>query len=68
MIGEHTDYNGGNVFPCAISLGTYAAFGNRDDKIIRGTLYGRRNNAGVGQTVLIDYNRCAITDYTGVSS
>ncbi|AUI71691.1 galactokinase [Companilactobacillus alimentarius] len=35
LIGEHTDYNGGNVFPCAISLGTYAAFGNRDDQTIQ---------------------------------
>lgn len=25
LIGEHTDYNGGHVFPCAITLGTYAA-------------------------------------------
>lgn len=25
LIGEHTDYNGGHVFPAAISLGTYAA-------------------------------------------
>ena len=31
VIGEHTDYNGGRVFPCAISLGTYAAYGPRDD-------------------------------------
>ena len=30
MIGEHTDYNGGHVFPCAISLGTYAAARARD--------------------------------------
>lgn len=35
LIGEHTDYNGGNVFPCAISLGTYAAFGARDDQQIQ---------------------------------
>ena len=35
LIGEHTDYNGGNVFPCAISLGTYAAFGNRADRTIK---------------------------------
>jgi len=35
LIGEHTDYNGGNVFPCAISLGTYAAFGSRDDDTIK---------------------------------
>ena len=25
LIGEHTDYNGGHVFPCAITIGTYAA-------------------------------------------
>ncbi|WP_125704991.1 galactokinase [Lacticaseibacillus daqingensis] len=30
LIGEHTDYNGGHVFPCAISLGTYAAVGPND--------------------------------------
>ncbi|WP_125567649.1 galactokinase [Companilactobacillus insicii] len=35
LIGEHTDYNGGNVFPCAISLGTYAAFGSRDDNTVQ---------------------------------
>lgn len=34
LIGEHTDYNGGHVFPCAITVGTYAAArGRRDDKI-----------------------------------
>ncbi|WP_412990463.1 galactokinase [Pediococcus siamensis] len=31
LIGEHTDYNGGRVFPCAISLGTYAAVTSRAD-------------------------------------
>ena len=25
LIGEHTDYNGGHVFPCALTLGTYGA-------------------------------------------
>ncbi|QAS69843.1 galactokinase [Oenococcus sicerae] len=34
LIGEHTDYNGGNVFPCAISLGTYGVYGKRDDQTI----------------------------------
>ena len=34
VIGEHIDYNGGLVFPCAISLGTYAAISLRDDDII----------------------------------
>lgn len=24
LIGEHTDYNGGHVFPCSLSIGTYA--------------------------------------------
>lgn len=32
LIGEHTDYNGGNVFPCALSIGTYALVTKRSDK------------------------------------
>ncbi|HCW54078.1 MAG TPA: galactokinase [Clostridium sp.] len=32
LIGEHTDYNGGHVFPCALTIGTYAIVSNRDDK------------------------------------
>ena len=32
LIGEHTDYNGGHVFPCALSLGTYGAIRRRDDQ------------------------------------
>lgn len=35
LIGEHTDYNGGHVFPCAISLGTYAVVANRTDNSSR---------------------------------
>lgn len=35
LIGEHTDYNGGNVFPCAITLGTYAIAAKNDLKQIR---------------------------------
>ena len=35
LIGEHTDYNGGHVFPCAISLGTYALVAPRTDGISR---------------------------------
>lgn len=31
LIGEHTDYNGGHVFPCALTVGTYAAARRRDD-------------------------------------
>lgn len=34
LIGEHTDYNAGHVFPCALTLGTYAAVRKRsDDKL-----------------------------------
>lgn len=32
LIGEHTDYNGGHVFPCALSMGTYCALIPRDDR------------------------------------
>ncbi|MCR4850024.1 MAG: galactokinase [Lachnospiraceae bacterium] len=35
LIGEHTDYNGGHVFPCALSIGTFAAVAKRDDDRIR---------------------------------
>ena len=35
MIGEHTDYNGGHVFPCALTIGTYAAARVREDDICR---------------------------------
>ena len=32
LIGEHTDYNGGHVFPCALTMGTYGAARKRDDR------------------------------------
>lgn len=35
LIGEHTDYNGGHVFPCALTMGTYAVARKRDDNKIR---------------------------------
>lgn len=35
LIGEHTDYNGGHVFPAAITLGTYGAARKRDDQTLR---------------------------------
>lgn len=34
LIGEHTDYNGGHVFPCALTIGTYGAARRRDDRLI----------------------------------
>lgn len=35
LIGEHIDYNGGHVFPCAINKGIYCAAGKRSDKSLR---------------------------------
>ena len=35
LIGEHTDYNGGHVFPCALTIGTYAAARVRNDRRLR---------------------------------
>ena len=35
MIGEHTDYNGGHVFPCALTIGTYGVARKRNDKKLR---------------------------------
>ena len=35
LIGEHTDYNGGFVFPCALSFGTYLLVSTNDDQLIR---------------------------------
>ena len=35
LIGEHTDYNGGHVFPCALTIGTYGVARKRSDKKLR---------------------------------
>ena len=35
LIGEHTDYNGGHVFPCALTLGTYGIVRSRSDRKLR---------------------------------
>ncbi len=35
LIGEHTDYNAGHVFPCALTIGTYAAVRKRSDNKLR---------------------------------
>lgn len=34
LIGEHTDYNGGHVFPCALTIGTYGVAKKREDNKI----------------------------------
>ena len=45
LIGEHIDYNGGFVFPTALSIGNGGAFCLRDDRTVR--LYSE-NFAGAG--------------------
>jgi galactokinase len=35
LIGEHTDYNGGYVFPCALSFGTYLAVRKNNQRLVR---------------------------------
>lgn len=53
LIGEHTDYNGGHVFPCALTIGTYAVARLReDDKLC---LYSMNfDELGVGESKLAD--------------
>lgn len=45
LIGEHTDYNGGHVFPCALTIGTYGVARKREDKKLR---FYSENFAGLG--------------------
>lgn len=51
LIGEHTDYNGGHVFPCALTIGTYAVARKRnDDKLC---LYSMNfEQEGLGESTL----------------
>lgn len=35
LIGEHTDYNGGHVFPCALTFGIYGLIRRRSDRTMR---------------------------------
>lgn len=46
LIGEHTDYNGGHVFPTAITLGTYAVVAPREDQTFN-LISGNFEEAGV---------------------
>ncbi|AMX83146.1 galactokinase [Geobacillus subterraneus] len=35
LIGEHTDYNGGHVLPCALEIGTYALVRQTKEPLVR---------------------------------
>lgn len=53
LIGEHTDYNGGHVFPCALTIGTYGIIRPREDRKLR--LYSMNfDNMGIVETSLGD--------------
>lgn len=55
LIGEHTDYNGGHVFPAAISLGTYGAARKREDQLLR-FYSGNFEDLGIIEVSLQDLN------------
>ena len=65
LIGEHTDYNGGHVFPCALTLGTYGMARKREDNKLR--FYSVNfEKAGIIETSLDDltpYKAAGWTNY-----
>ena len=63
LIGEHTDYNGGHVFPCALTIGTYAvARLRKDDKLCLFSM--NFETGGVGECTLsnIEEKNAAIAE------
>ena len=63
LIGEHTDYNGGHVFPCALTIGTYAAVRIRGDRKLN--LYSANfADMGVVETSLDDLKPYREADWT----
>lgn len=54
LIGEHTDYNGGHVFPCALTKGTYAVVRDRSDRKLR--MYSHNfSPKGIFETTIDDF-------------
>ena len=63
MIGEHTDYNGGHVFPCALTIGTYAVARKRNDNKLR--FYSMNfENLGIIESSLDDLKPYKEADWT----
>lgn len=63
LIGEHTDYNGGHVFPCALTIGTYGAARRREDRKLR--FYSMNfERTGVVESSLDDLNPCGDKNWT----
>lgn len=63
LIGEHTDYNGGHVFPCALTIGTYVAARKRADRKL--TFYSMNfEKLGIVESSLDDLTPCSEADWT----
>lgn len=63
LIGEHTDYNGGHVFPCALTIGTYVAARKRADRKL--TFYSMNfEKLGIVESSLDDLTPCNEADWT----
>lgn len=63
LIGEHTDYNGGHVFPCALTIGTYAVARKRKDEKLR-FFSMNFENLGVIESSLEDLKPYKEADWT----
>lgn len=63
LIGEHTDYNGGHVFPCALTLGTYGIARKREDKTLRFYSINFEND-GMIETSIDDMKPLKDNDWT----
>ncbi len=63
LIGEHTDYNGGHVFPCALTIGTYGVARKREDNRLR--FYSMNfENLGVIESSLDDLKPDKAAEWT----
>ena len=63
LIGEHTDYNGGHVFPCALTIGTYGVVRKRNDNKLR--FYSANfDKLGVVESSLEDLKPCKEAGWT----
>ena len=63
LIGDHTDYNGGHVFPCVLNLGTYAVAKKREDNKLR--FYSLNfEETGMVESSLADLKPCKDAGWT----
>lgn len=62
LIGEHTDYNGGHVFPCGLSLGTYAVAKKNSSPLIR-LFSSNFSHMGIIEAEVCDINHDKTRDW-----